>query len=58
MDRIRIRETVVVEGRDDESAVLRAVDAGVLCTHGKVQIPGEAAPLVAKAGGCEHGLAV
>ena len=34
MDRIRIRETVVVEGRDDESAVLRAVDAGVLCTHG------------------------
>ncbi len=34
MDRIRIRETVVVEGRDDEAAVLRAVDAGVLCTHG------------------------
>lgn len=29
-----LKETVVVEGRDDEAAVLRAVDAGVICTHG------------------------
>jgi len=29
-----IREVIVVEGRDDVSAVLRAVDADVLCTHG------------------------
>ncbi|MCR4805420.1 MAG: DUF4093 domain-containing protein [Clostridia bacterium] len=33
-DRPVIRETIVVEGRDDEAAVLRAVDAPVLCTHG------------------------
>ena len=29
-----ILETVVVEGRDDESAVLRAVNADIICTHG------------------------
>ena len=29
-----LRETVVVEGRDDESAVLAAVNANVICTHG------------------------
>ena len=29
-----VRETIVVEGRDDEAAVLRAVDASVICTHG------------------------
>lgn len=34
MDELQIRETIVVEGRDDEAAVLRAVKAGVLCTHG------------------------
>ena len=31
---MKIRETVVVEGRDDEAAVLRALDANVICTHG------------------------
>lgn len=30
----RIKETVVVEGKDDRSAVLAAVDANVLCTSG------------------------
>ncbi len=30
----RIKETIVVEGRDDKSAVLAAVDANVICTHG------------------------
>ena len=34
MDRVRLQEAVVVEGRDDEAAVLRAVDAAVLSTHG------------------------
>ncbi len=29
-----IREAIVVEGRDDEAAVLRSVDALVICTHG------------------------
>lgn len=29
-----IKETIVVEGRDDESAVLRAVEADIICTHG------------------------
>ena len=29
-----IREAIVVEGRDDEAAVLRSVDAYVICTHG------------------------
>lgn len=29
-----LKETVVVEGRDDMSAVLRAVDANVICTSG------------------------
>jgi len=30
----RIKETIVVEGRDDKAAVLAAVDANVICTHG------------------------
>ncbi len=30
----RIMETVIVEGRDDEAAVLAAVDACVICTNG------------------------
>lgn len=30
----RIKETIVVEGRDDEAAILRAVNANVICTHG------------------------
>jgi len=30
----RILETIVVEGRDDKAAVLRAVDANIICTHG------------------------
>ena len=34
MTKPRIKEVIVVEGRDDVSAVLRAVDADVLCTHG------------------------
>ena len=34
MDKIALKEAVVVEGRDDEAAVLRAVDAAVLSTHG------------------------
>ena len=34
MERVRLQEAVVVEGRDDEAAVLRAVDAAVLSTHG------------------------
>ena len=29
-----IRQTIVVEGRDDQSAVLAAVSANVICTHG------------------------
>ena len=29
-----LKETVVVEGRDDESAVLAAVSANVITTHG------------------------
>ena len=32
--RLRIHQTIVVEGRDDMSAVLAAVDANVLWTHG------------------------
>ena len=31
---IQIKETIVVEGKDDKSAVLKAVDANVLCTSG------------------------
>ncbi len=31
---VRIKETIVVEGKDDESAVLAAVSANVICTHG------------------------
>ena len=34
MEKLRLLETVVVEGRDDEAAVLRAVDAAVISTHG------------------------
>ena len=30
----RIKETIVVEGRDDETAVLAAVEANIICTHG------------------------
>ena len=30
----RITETIVVEGKDDKSAVLAAVDANVICTSG------------------------
>ncbi len=30
----RIKETIVVEGVDDKSAVLAAVDANIICTHG------------------------
>lgn len=29
-----IKETIVVEGRDDETAVLAAVEANIICTHG------------------------
>jgi len=31
---MRIKETIIVEGRDDESAVLAAIDANIICTHG------------------------
>ncbi len=34
MEKLRLLEAVVVEGRDDEAAVLRAVDAAVISTHG------------------------
>ena len=34
MEKIALKEAVVVEGRDDEAAVLRAADAAVLSTHG------------------------
>ena len=34
MEKLRLLATVVVEGRDDEAAVLRAVDAAVISTHG------------------------
>jgi len=34
MTKPKIKEVIVVEGRDDVSAVLRAVDADVLFTHG------------------------
>ena len=30
----RIKESIVVEGRDDEIAILAAVEANVICTHG------------------------
>lgn len=30
----RIKETIVVEGRDDQTAVLAAVEANIICTHG------------------------
>jgi ribonuclease M5 len=31
---VQIQETIVVEGKDDESAVKQAVDAAVIITHG------------------------
>jgi ribonuclease M5 len=31
---MRILETIIVEGRNDESALLAAVEANVICTHG------------------------
>ena len=31
---INIKETIVVEGKDDRSAVLAAVDANIICTSG------------------------
>ncbi len=34
MEKIRIKEVIVVEGRDDEAAVLRAADAATIATHG------------------------
>lgn len=34
MEKLSLKEAVVVEGRDDEAAVLRAVDAAVIPTHG------------------------
>ena len=34
MEKLKISEVIVVEGRDDEAAVLKAVDAPVICTHG------------------------
>lgn len=33
-ERIRIKEAIVVEGRDDEAAVLKAFDALIITTHG------------------------
>lgn len=33
-DRIKIQEAIVVEGRDDEAAVLKAFDALIITTHG------------------------
>jgi len=41
MGKLSLQEAVVVEGRDDEAAVLRAVDAAVVSTHGW-GMPGEA----------------
>ncbi len=34
MEKIRIKELIVVEGRDDEAAVLRAAEAATIATHG------------------------
>jgi len=31
---MNIKETIIVEGRDDETAVLAALDANIICTHG------------------------
>ena len=31
---MKIAQTIVVEGKDDEAAVLSAVDANIICTHG------------------------
>lgn len=33
-ERIKIKEAIVVEGRDDEAAVLKAFDALIITTHG------------------------
>jgi ribonuclease M5 len=34
MEKTRIKEVIVVEGRDDEAAVLRAAEAATIATHG------------------------
>lgn len=34
MEKIKIKESVVVEGRDDEAAVRAAADCDIICTHG------------------------
>jgi len=34
VNRPKIKEVIVVEGRDDEAAVIKAVDAPIICTHG------------------------
>lgn len=34
MEKIKIKESVVVEGRDDEAAVKAAADCDIICTHG------------------------
>ena len=34
MDKINIKETIVVEGRDDTAAVKQAVDGFIIETHG------------------------
>ena len=34
MEKIKIRQSVVVEGRDDEAAVRLALDCDIICTHG------------------------
>lgn len=34
MEKIKIRESVVVEGKDDEAAVRTAADCNIICTHG------------------------
>ena len=45
---MRIKETVVVEGKDDESAVLAALEANIICTHG-FGIRQETLDIIAKA---------
>lgn len=48
MERKKIREAIVVEGRDDENVVSRAYDTLIICTHG-FGITGETWALIAKA---------
>lgn len=45
---IDIKETIVVEGKDDETAVRAAVNANIICTHG-FGIRPEAMELISKA---------